>query len=360
MTELENRIALRLRRESFALEVDLSLPARGITMIYGASGAGKTSLLRGVAGLERAERGYIRIGGEVWQDDSAKIFAPVWKRSLGYVFQEASLLEHLDVRGNLEYGLRRVANADSANLQRVIDLLGISSLLERRHDQLSGGERQRVAIARALATQPSLLLLDEPLAALDPARRLEILPWLEKLRDDARVPMLYVTHAADEVARLADHLVVLGNGRVISSGPVGAALISLEAPHMLGDDASALVQAKVVELDARWALARVCFTGGELWLRDTGLSTGQVLRLRILARDISVACEEPARSSIQNRLRGRIDAIAPDSHPSQALIRIDCGGTRLLARVTRKSVDELKLEPGLPVWALVKSVAVVS
>jgi molybdate transport system ATP-binding protein len=360
VSDVDNRIALRLRRGAFTLEVDLRLPARGITMIYGASGAGKTSLLRGVAGLERADHGYVRIGGAVWQDDANKVFVPVWQRLLGYVFQEASLFEHLDVRGNLEYGLRRTAHADRHKLDRAIDLLGIGALLGRRHDQLSGGERQRVAIARALATEPSLLLLDEPLAALDLPRRQEILPWLEKLRDEAHLPMLYVTHAADEVARLADHLIVLGGGRAVSAGPVAESLAAVDAPIMLGDDAGALLQATVVELDSRWNLARARFAGGELWLRDSGLAVGRSLRLRILARDVSVACEEPARSSIQNRLRGRIETIAPDRHPSQTLLRIDCGGIALLARVTRKSADELGLAVGMPVWALVKSVAVVS
>ncbi len=212
-----SHMRLRVPREGFLLDVDLPLPASGITVLFGASGSGKTTVLRCVAGLERAEQGRVQIGAELWQDETQRVFVPTWRRALGYVFQEASLFEHLTVQGNLQFGLKRTS-APAAGLVAAIELLGIGHLLARWPAQLSGGERQRVAIARALATQPRLLLLDEPLAALDAARKQEILPWLERLRDELKMPMLYVTHSADELARLADHLVVLEQGRVKTQG----------------------------------------------------------------------------------------------------------------------------------------------
>jgi molybdate transport system ATP-binding protein len=354
------RLRLSLPRAEFSLQVDLQLPAQGITAVFGASGAGKTSLLRCVAGLERAGGGYVGIGGDVWQDDAAGVFVPAWRRPVGYVFQEASLFEHLDVRGNLAFGATRARpRAGPQVLQDAIELLGLGPLLARRPAQLSGGERQRVAIARALATQPRVLLLDEPLAALDRARRQDILPWLERLRDSLHTPMLYVTHAADEVARLADHLVVLSRGQVAAAGPVAEVLAAVHGPVVMGEDAGALLQAKVGERDARWQLQRVDFAGGHLWLRDDGLALGRPVRLRVLARDVSLATARPQHTSIQNLLPGVVETLAADAHPSQALVRVACGPTLLLARVTQRAVVELQLRPGVPVWAQVKAVALI-
>lgn len=355
-----HQIRLRLPRAAFELAVDIELPARGITALFGPSGCGKTSLLRSVAGLERGARGLVQIGGERWQDDAAGLYLPTWRRPLGYVFQEASLFEHLDVQGNLHYGLKRAGGRQGAQaLQQAIELLGIAGLLKRSSTQLSGGERQRVAIARALATSPRLLLLDEPLAALDLARKQEILPWLERLRDELNIPMLYVTHAVDELARLADHLVLLDQGRVRAAGPVAELLAAIDNPLRLGDDAGALLNGTLAERDPRWHLCRVAFDGGSLWLKDSGLALGQPLRLRVLARDVSIATEQPRHSSIQNQLPCVIESLAEHAHPSQLLLRLRCGQSVLLARITQKAGDELQLRPGLPVWALVKSVALV-
>jgi molybdate transport system ATP-binding protein len=355
-----NRICCTLPLADFALQVDLALPTRGVTAVFGASGSGKTSLLRCVAGLERAQGAHIQIAGEVWQDDAQGIFMPTWKRALGYVFQEASLFDHLDVRANLHYGLQRTAGAQGrAALEAVIALLGIAQLLDRRTHQLSGGERQRVAIARALATQPRLLLLDEPLAALDQARRQDILPWLERLRDELHIPMLYVTHAADEVARMADTLVVLERGQVRASGPVAEVLTRLDAPLVLGDDVAALLDGVLEEKDERWSLVRASFAGGSLWLRDSGLPLGSRVRLRVLARDVSVATEPVHHSSIQNSIACTVRALTADAHPSQTLVQLDCGGALLLARITARGAHALALAPGMPVWAQVKSVALV-
>ncbi len=349
MPPQSNRVRLRLPRPAFTLDVSLSLPASGITVLFGASGSGKTTLLRCVAGLERAQLGLVQIGNEVWQDDASGIFLPTWRRSLGYVFQEASLFEHLPVRANLQFGLKRT-RAPAAALDAAIELLGISPLLARMPAQLSGGERQRVAIARALATQPRLLLLDEPLAALDAERKLEILPWLERLRDELQTPMLYVTHSADELARLADHLVVLTQGRVTIEGPAAEALSSLEGPVLQGDEVG-------VVLAGQGHLCRARFDGGSLWLRDSGLPLGQAVRLRVLARDVSLLTAPPQGTSIQNHLACVIEAIAPDRHPSQVLVRARVGASVVLARVTARALNELALKPGDSAWLQLKSVA---
>ena len=357
-------LRLDLVRTDFELSVDMQLPAQGITVIYGPSGCGKTTLLRCVAGLEASARGRVQLGHEVWQDnvqeDRQAIRLPTHQRALGYVFQEASLFPHLNVMGNLAYGLQRTRNhVSDLVLQQAIELLGIGHLLKRCNHELSGGERQRVAIARALVTQPRLLLLDEPLTALDHARRQDVLPWLEKLRDDLNIPMLYVTHAVDEVARLADTLVVMSKGHVQAIGPVADVLTQIELPVVMGEDAGALLTGIVLNIDAQWHLAQVGFSGGALWVRDSGLKIGQTVRLRVLARDVSVTLHEATQTSIQNHLLCTVSAITLESHPSQALIRLQCGSTILLARVTTRGVYELNLHVGMQVWAQVKSVALV-
>jgi molybdate transport system ATP-binding protein len=353
-------IRQHLARPEFELNIDIAVPARGITVLFGPSGCGKTSLLRCVAGLEHSARGVVRIAGEVWQDEDARVFLPAWARSLGYVFQEASLFEHLDVRGNLEYGLRRSGNRGGANSpDEIIDLLGIGGLLTRRAYQLSGGERQRVAIARALATRPRLLLLDEPLASLDHSRRYEIMPWLERMRDTLSTPMLYVTHATDEVARLADHVVVLEQGKVKAAGTLAEVFNAKNSPLLFGDETGAVLSAQIVERDERWHLCRAAFAGGSLWLRDVGLPTGNMVRLRVLARDVSLTTTKPQHTSIQNCLPCRVDSLAADTHPSQTLVRVACGESLLLARITQRAVAELGLQHGSQAWAQVKSVALI-
>lgn len=354
------RIRVNLARSDFHLNVDLDLPAQGITVLFGASGSGKTTLLRCVAGLERPANGLIRVGPDIWQDDSRHMFIPTWERDLGYVFQEASLFEHLNVQKNVAYGLKRSKKPGAPEaLSRAIELLGIGHLLHRHPASLSGGERQRVSIARALATQPRLLLLDEPLSALDLARRHEILPWLEKMRDELSVPMLYITHSADEVARLADYLVVLDNGSVKAYGAAQDVMARVDSPVIAGEDAGVLLRGRVAQRDALWHLSRVEFPGGFLWVRDNDMAVGQQVRLRVLARDISITACEPHDTSIQNHLKGCIEAIVDDAHPSQALVRIRCGESILLSRVTKRALSMLSLKTGADIWAQVKSVAVI-
>jgi len=350
----------KLDYPDFALDVDLALPSAGITALFGHSGSGKTTLLRAIAGLEHVPGGRLVFDGEVWQNGAA--WLPTHQRPLGYVFQEASLFPHLSVQGNLNYGMLRI-NADrrpaSADFSRIIDLLGISHLLDRRPDRLSGGERQRVAIARALMTAPRILLMDEPLAALDLARKAEILPYLEQLHEELKIPLLYVSHAPDEVARLADHIVVLDAGRALASGPLGETLARLDLPIRLGEDAGVVLDAVVVEHDSQWHLARVEFPGGSLWVRDAGHPLGHHLRVRILARDISIAHEKITGTSIMNSLPARVIALAEDAHPALCLVRLDAGGVPLLARLTHRSAATLGLAPGMEVWVQIKAVALI-
>ena len=352
------RARFKLDYSGFSLDVDVELPGRGVTALFWPSGSGKTTLLRCIAGLERAPDGVLQVNGAVWQDDAKRIFLPTYQRPLGYVFQEASLFPHLDVRRNLEYGMKRVpASERRVSLEQAIELLGIGALLAQKPVTLSGGERQRVGIARALSVSPKILLMDEPLAALDLARKQEILPFLERLHDELEIPILYVSHAPDEVARLANHIVVMDGGRALANGPLSETLARLDLPIRLGEDAGVVIDANVGARDETWHLLRADFAGGSLWVRDTGAAVGEPVRVRILARDVSLAWVRPDHTSILNQLPGTIVALADDAHPSLALVRIQVGDTPLLARVTKLSAETLGLAPGKSVWVQVKSVA---
>jgi molybdate transport system ATP-binding protein len=347
----------RLERDGFTLDVDLALPGQGVTAIFGHSGSGKTTLLRCIAGLERAP-GALTVKSQPWQD--ASFFMPVHQRPLGYVFQEASLFPHLTARRNLEYGMKRVPDAARrVAMDQAVDLLGIAHLLDRLPDRLSGGERQRVAIARALLTSPKLLLMDEPLAALDLARKNEILPYLERLHDELEIPVLYVSHAPDEVARLADHIVVMEGGRAVAQGALTETLARVDLPIRLGEDTGVVLDGCIAERDGNWHLARVEFDGGSLWVRDTGHELGQRVRVRILARDVSIALEPQHESSILNCLPAEVVEIANDAHPALALVKIKVGKSAVVARLTHRSACGLDLEPGKPVYAQIKAVALI-
>lgn len=350
---------LSLPRRGFTLDVSLRLPMRGVSALFGPSGCGKTTLLRALAGLERAG-GRVALGDQVWQDDAAGLFVPPHRRAIGYVIQEAALFPHLDVRRNLAYGLKRIDPASRRiALDQVVDLLGIGHLLERRPETLSGGERQRVAIARALATSPQLLLMDEPLAALDAKRKAEVLPYLDALHAELGIPLVYVSHSIDEVARLADHLVIMEAGRVRADGPLPDMLARLDLPVALGDDAGVVLDAVIGARDEQWQLARLDVDGEacRVWARDPGLPLGRRVRLRMLARDVSLARTPQTGTSIGNQLRGTVEAIADDEHPALALVRLRVGRVPVVARLTRRSAHALELAPGLPVWAQVKTVA---
>lgn len=339
----------------FSLQAELELPARGVTAVFGPSGSGKTTILRCMAGLEVDPNGYFSFNNEVWQD--GKHWLPTHKRALGYVFQEASLFSHLSVLDNLRYGQRRMSGAASIDLQQAIDLLGITPLLERHTSSLSGGERQRVAIARALAVSPKILLMDEPLAALDLARKQEVLPYLERLHDELDIPIIYVSHSADEVARLADHLVVMEQGSVVASGPLQETLARVDLPIRLGEDRGVVLQATVAEHDKPWHLARLDFAGGHVWVPDSATVIGQSVRVRVLARDITLTKELPEQQSALNNLQGRVDALMPDDHPGLLLVRVWVGPTAFIVRITKRSAAALGVQPESTVWLQIKSVA---
>ena len=349
------QVNVSLDRGEFSLKTALTLPANGVSVVFGPSGSGKTTILRCVAGLEAAT-GLIAIGHDVWQDDQQNVFKPTWQREIGYVFQETSLFEHINVRQNLRFAQRRNGNKnDTRCLDEALELLGIGHLLDRSVASLSGGERQRVAIARALATQPKLLLLDEPMAALDISRRNEVLPWLETLRHELQIPILYVTHSMAELARLADHVVMLENGTVRYCGPITQAMVSTEVARAIGDEAGLVAQGQITDRNPDDRLARVQFAGGTLWVHDQGIAIGQTVRLRILANDVSFALTAHEDSSIQNILQGNIESLEADVASSQALVRVRCGQALILGRVTFQALHRLGLQTGTPVWCQISA-----
>lgn len=352
---------LQLKRTGFSLDVDLRLPGTGVTALFGPSGCGKTTCLRAIAGLTRAPGSQVSVNGDVWQDDAQQIWRATHERALGYVFQEASLFDHLDVRRNIDYGLKRTPHARrKVALELAVELLGIGHLMNRKPAALSGGERQRVAMARALATSPRVLLMDEPLAALDAQRKTEVLPYLERLHQTLDIPVLYVSHAIDEVARLAQHLVLLDQGKVMACGPLQELIVQLDLPLAQGDAAAAVIDGTVLHYEPGDCIATVAFAGGQLLLPTTSaLTKGALVRLRVQARDVSVALQAPQASSILNIVPAVIAQLRQDS-PGQMIVALDIGSTRLLARMTQRSAQVLGLVPGQAAFAQVKAISIVS
>ncbi len=342
-------------RGDFTLDVDLEISETGITAVLGPSGSGKTTLLRAIAGLEHHTDGFLRIGDTIWQDNQR--FIAAHRRSVGYVFQEASLFPHLTVNGNIQYGYRRVAKDQrTVSVDEIVQLLDLHDLLRRDPENLSGGERQRVAIARALAASPKLLLMDEPLASLDMTRKRDILPYLESLHDELKIPVIYVTHLADEAARIADDIVLLEGGRVQGRGPLAEMFARLDLPLGHSDDAGAVIDAVVETHDEEYQLTVLTFAGGRVTIARKSLPVGSAVRLRVAARDVSLTLERQSGTSILNIFSAIIEDILPEGD-SLLMIRLSLGGAPLLARVTRKSAVLLGLERGKNVYAQVKSVA---
>ena len=354
------RARFNINRRDFKLAVDLTLPGRGVSALFGHSGSGNTTCLRAMAGLERAHDGYFAIGDEVWQDEAQGIFIPPHRRALGVVFQEASLFPHLSVRSNLEFGQRRAkASSQRFALSDVAELLGIGHLLDRSPAQLSGGERQRVAIGRALLAAPRILLMDEPLAALDLKRKLEFLPYLERLHRELSLPVIYVSHAPDEVARLADHLVLLDQGAVVASGRLNDVLSRIDLPSAFADDAGVVIEAHVAAQEED-DLTRLEFPGGHILVSRHDEPIGTLLRCRIHARDVSLSLIPQTESSILNCVTAVVTDLAPTDTPGHVLVKLDVAGEPLLARITRRSVRRLDIHPGIALRAQIKAVALLA
>ncbi len=349
-------IALAGRLGAFSLEIDIAAPMRGITVLFGPSGCGKTSILRAIAGLNRLP-GRIRIGEEVWQDESR--FVPTHRRAVGYVFQEASLFPHLSVRHNLTYGARRTREPTRIRLEEVVGLLGLERLVERDPAHLSGGERQRVAIGRALLSQPRLMLMDEPLSALDRISKDEILPYFEALHAELSIPILYVTHDLSEVERLADHLVILSEGRVAQSGALNEVLARRGSKLLARRDLACVLPGHVVRIDPD-GIACVRIEGAELLAVAGDLAVGQAVRVRIAAGDVSIARRKSEATSILNALPVSIAGLERLGE-AEMLLRLSLGqGAPLLARISRRSVEALALAEGERVVAQVKGVSLLA
>ena len=350
----------QLDYDAFQLAVDLSLPGSGVTVLFGPSGSGKTTLLRCIAGLQRAQQGYLEINGTIWQDSEHDVFLPTHKRSLGYVFQEANLFPHLTVAGNLQFGLKRIAKPSGAiDLQHIVELLGIAHLLKRLPDRLSGGERQRVAIARALALNPEILLMDEPLASLDAQLKQEILPFLSRLHNELAIPVLYVTHSQQEVAQLADTLVIMADGWVQASGPLSEMQSRLDVPLAHDRDAATVWQAIVVEHETDYYLTRVAFASGTLSLPMVDAAIGTPLRVQIYARDVSITLAAPTATSILNVLPATITGLA-DDHGGRTVVCLQVGKQALLAHITRKSALLLGLHVDRVVYVQIKGTSILN
>lgn len=348
---------LRKRLPGFELDVALDLPSAGVAALFGASGCGKTTTVNLIAGLLRPDAGRLTIGDEVLFDAERGINVPAEHRQMGYVFQDARLFPHRSVEGNLRYGLKRATGRrQHLAFDDVVALLGIGSLLARRPHQLSGGEKQRVALGRALLSQPRLLLLDEPLASLDRPRRDEVLPYLERVRDTLGIPMVYISHQFEEVARLATHVVLLEHGRVTACGDLGTLSLGPELRRAVGPEAAgAIVDGQVEAVDATTNLAEIGIGTGRIHVDRGSLHTGQHVRVQLLARDLIVATERPRGLSVRNELYGSIACVEAED-PGSALVTVDIGGARLVARVTAAAARELQLTAGQPLWVLVKAV----
>ena len=349
------KVSVHKKRGAFLLDAEFQAPTPGVVALFGRSGSGKSTLIDLIAGLDRPDMGEIRLDQQTLFDGGQGIDVPAERRRIGYVFQDARLFPHLSVASNLDYGAKRTRAARLITRAAVCELLALGPRLERAVHGLSGGERQRLAIGRALLSQPRLLLLDEPLASLDAARREEVLPYLELLRDQLSVPMIYVSHDFDEVWRLATHLVLIDGGRTVAHGSVASMSLHPGVRAIVGPEAlGAIVEGEIVGRDDS-GLMRVKVGASELKIEPVA-GAGKALRVQLLARDIIVATEEPRRLSVRNALKGTVASISADDESSD-LIGIDIGGATIVARITRAATADLRLTPGMPVWALVKSVS---
>ena len=353
----QGRIDITLERdEKFCLRADFALESRGITVLFGPSGCGKTTLLRCVAGLNKGV-GLVRIGEQVWQDDSQNLFIPTYKRRLGYVFQEASLFEHLTAKGNIDFARKRTEHpASDRRLQEIVDLLGIEDVLNKPSTSLSGGERQRVAIARALSVTPNILLMDEPLSALDMKRKEEFLPWLEKLREELPIPMLYVTHSVSELRQLSDRILILDHGKMIDEGTPSEVLYRRGLREQ-SEGIEVLIEGVVESMDPTWNISVINSNGLRLEVTGIPATVGRMVRMGILARDVSLTRLRPEASSIRNIVETHIEEMQLLEGRGQVLISLNAYGQKIFAMISALSVHRLNLQAGERVFAQIKAVS---
>jgi molybdate transport system ATP-binding protein len=341
----------------FQLDARIELPTPGVVALFGRSGSGKTSLINVIAGLLEPDSGHVALDSAVLLDTARRVNIAPERRRIGYVFQDSRLFPHLSVADNLHYGMNRTRAQPFVHSSAVVDLLDLGALMQRRTHQLSGGERQRVAIGRALLSQPRLLLLDEPLASLDAARREEVLPYLESLRDQLSIPMVYVSHDFDDVLRLATHLVLMESGRAVAQGNIEDMSLHAGVRGIIGAEAvGAIIDGTVLGIDPVSGLTRVHVGGGELKVQSAPRAPGSKLRVQLLARDLIVATQPPEHLSVRNALQGSIKEISSDDADSD-LIAVDIGGSLVIARITKAATRELALAQGQSAWVLVKSVS---
>ena len=348
---------LNIQLEGFKLDAKFTIPDKGITVVFGPSGSGKTTLLRAIAGLEKSDTGFLKVGDSIWQSDHN--FVPTHKRQIGYVFQDAALFDHLNVEGNLDYVIKRKTALTKDFIDSIYTLLDIKPLINRSTVQLSGGEKQRVAIARALLTNPKILLLDEPLSALDLKRKNEILPYLDSLHSQLEIPILYVTHSQDETSRLADHIMLIEDGKIIGNGPINEILTRFDLPLSHSGDAISIFDASVMSRDTDFNLMHLEFKGGQFIVPDNKLPIESLVRIRVAARDVSITKKKQTDTSILNIFPAVVEEMVPEGD-AQVMVRLTLNGVTLLACLTRKSASSLKLDQGLSVFIQVKSVAILS
>jgi molybdate transport system ATP-binding protein len=350
-------VTVKHRLGAFALDASFTSEG-GVTALFGKSGSGKTSMIRIIAGLTKPDQGTVTLDGEVLADTENRRFTPGYKRRFGYVFQEARLFPHLSVQQNLDYGRWFAAQAASKNdASRIIDMLGIGALLARRPEKLSGGEKQRVAIGRALLSAPRLLLMDEPLAALDEARKAEIIPYLERLRDETKIPIVYVSHSVNEVARLADKVVVMAEGKIEASG-LASEVLSRPAfsNHLDRREMGSILSGTIESFESRYGLVTVRLSSTVLQVPAKSADIGKPARVLIPARDVMLATVRPEGLSALNILDGQISGISSPDH-GMVTVQVDCGGDIILSRITDISRERLALKHGMPIFAIIKSAA---
>jgi molybdate transport system ATP-binding protein len=361
------RVSVIKRRDGFTLNAEFAAPTPGVVALFGRSGCGKTTLINLISGLLAPDEGRIQLDATILTDTRAGVSVPVEERRIGYVFQDARLFPHFSVLGNLRYGLKRsqrrvpsgpaTQGAGNIGFDDVVDLLGLRHLLARRPHQLSGGERQRVGLGRALLSQPRVLLLDEPLASLDIARREEVLPYLEALRDTLSIPMVYVSHQFEEVLQLATHVVLMDAGRVVAHGSLSEVSVLPELRAIVGPDAvGSVLDGVVTRVDTVQGMADLRLGHGTLYVSLEGVTVGARVRVQLLARNIILANQKPQGLSVRNELEGTVTDLTPDGHDG-VLVRVDIGGDVVLSRITTEGARALDLRPGSQVWALVKAVS---